>query len=176
MSEIETAAEQRDQIDEEAARMFRAWSRVGVRGQLVRSEDSLTHWTVNATIKVLFPDLTRRLAEVTAERDAALRGQADALREAMVNTVAADRELLRDTEYKRLHKEKMDEFFRRVEAEAALSRRDEALRAARNGLIAARPALHPAVNFMGRLKAVDDAIAKIDALTQPQGDADGKPR
>jgi hypothetical protein len=44
--------EQREQIDAEASTMFREWSRVGVRGQVVRSEDNLSHWTVNATVKV----------------------------------------------------------------------------------------------------------------------------
>jgi hypothetical protein len=115
--------------------------------------------------------LTRRLAEVTAERDAAVAG--------LVKINAATNEYVMWTAVKEA------EFTTRAEtAEAALSRRDEALRVAREAIdeIARQMTAAEATvlvpdgepDFKGGydrcVARARDIIATIDALTKPQED------
>jgi uncharacterized protein involved in exopolysaccharide biosynthesis len=95
------------------------------------------------TLKRENADLTRRLAEVTAERDAEIAGSVELLA---------------------CHNK---QFARAETAEAALSRRDEALRVARE-------ALDTIAEVFDGLAAdvANGAISEIDALTKPQEAAD----
>jgi hypothetical protein len=93
----------------------------------------------------------RRLAEVTAERDAAEKIREMAVRDAAKLTIRAE------------------------DAEAALTRRDEVLRAAREALEATERAGDRRSRLLVDIMELDNArritrsaIAKIDALTKPQ--------
>jgi hypothetical protein len=143
----------------------------------------------------LIETLTRRLAEVTAERDEARAEAKDeaadfifgVLEEALGNptyspcdgTETWDGDVA-GTVYEILNasglrNEDTGELAtaRAAAAEAALSRRDEALRVAREALWNARAALLAAFGLTaGDLPKISAAIAKIDALTKPQEAAD----
>jgi hypothetical protein len=104
-----------------------------------------------ATAADIITDLTRRLAEVTAERDA--------LQAYIVDAPPVPAEVWEA---------------RATRAEAALSRRDEALRVAREALATIlddnseirHPCDPPRPGHFGSI--AKDALAKIDALTKPQ--------
>jgi hypothetical protein len=122
-------------------------------------------------------DLTRRLAEVTAERDAAQRVIAWANNSLYgshgfflsLDGGPADEHHL-DSAIEQLK----DRARARTAAEAALSRRDEALRAAREALVDYE---HQTMNTRSGVRTklslrARDIIATIDALTKPQEAAD----
>jgi hypothetical protein len=126
----------------------------------------------------LIETLTRRLAEVTTERDEA-RSDAEYMRdehrritdELIATNARATRGLAhaeseRDTAYK----EASERYKAFVALEAALSRRDEAL--AR--IVAHGSAMGPAGT--ATMLEIARAALALDALTKPQEAADGKPR
>jgi predicted translin family RNA/ssDNA-binding protein len=131
----------------------------------------------------IITDLTRRLAEVTAERDDYVEVLQDKRRLAREIDVAMHGETgaAKQASLCDLIEPAINLRVRAETAEAALSRRDEALRVAREALVEGKVAILQLKNARWSeaegsdaewVGALSSAIAALDALTKPQEAAD----